>query len=83
MRTHMVAPHVVEETMITEWYAAYALEEGDEILTSLGILKIVLISPTVTGYRLMTVDEEGDAHNIDCRDDTNFLLICQEVLTEA
>ena len=69
--------------MITEWYAAYSLEEGDEILTTAGVLKIVLISPTITGYRLMVVDEEGEAHNIDCGDDTNFQVFCSEVLTEA
>jgi hypothetical protein len=61
--------------MVTERYAAYALEEGDEIVADGDVFKIVLISDTVTGYRFMVVNENQEMKNIDCTDETTFRVV--------
>ena len=61
--------------MVTERYAAYSLEEGDEIYTNDDVFRIVLISTTPAGYRLMVVNENQEMKNIDCADNTTFRVV--------
>jgi hypothetical protein len=62
--------------MVTEWYEAYSLEEGDQIVTFGDVFKITLISSTDDGYRLTVINEEQDMKHIDCTMSAKFKVLC-------